>query len=405
LSFKLESNIKKIYLFKFFRMFMVLMAVLVPFFESKGLSMSQIYLLQSIFAFTVFVFEIPSGYLSDLMGRKSTLIVSSLLSGIGFLLFPLAQGFPLLAWGEVILALSVSLSSGTDTSLLYDTMEDLGSKRAHIKILGKSMFYSSIGETVSALIASGFILFVNLNQLAYISAFLSWIPLIIAFTFVEPSRNKMDKSKHVENIKYIYSGLFQHSKLLNLIILNTIFYTVATLFAVWMFQKYWQNLHIPIIYFGYLWALTNLAVALSAKYAHKVEKRVGSATSLAVIGLLPIVSYLGLGMIESIFGILFCLLFQVCRGFYRIILTDALNKRVTGDFRATANSVVQMGSRVLFMCLGPLVGQSIDTVGISATALYLGGIYIVVFLSVMLPLLMQKDSYIPIMEGHKKRQT
>ncbi len=397
----LQSNITKIYIFKFFRMFMLLMAVVVPFFESKGLTMSQVYMLQSIFALGVFIFEIPSGYLSDILGRKATLVVSSLLCSLGFHLFPIADDFFLLACGEVILAISVSLASGTDTSLLYDTLEALKSKRAQIKILGKSMFYSSMGEMISALLGGVAIIYVSLNQLAFISAVFSWIPFIVALTFVEPDRPMMDRSDHLANFKYIFSGLFKHSMLLNLIIMNTILYTVATLIAVWMFQKYWEELEIPIIYFGYLWALTNLAVGISAKYAHKLEKKVGSVSALVIIGLLPIIAYFGVWATETVLGVIFCILFQVCRGIYRIIFTDALNKRVTGDFRATANSVVQMGSRILFMVAGPLVGMLIDQKGISHTSMVLGGIYIAVFLVALVPMLRQSGNYIPISSGYK----
>lgn len=382
-------------------MFLVLMPVIVPFFESKNLDMNQVYLLQAIFAFSVFVCEVPSGYIADLLGRKNTILVSSFFSAIGFSLFPLASGFYTLAVAEVILGVCVSLFSGTDTSLIYDTLNATGSKQAQIKILGKSLFYMALGEGTAALLASLCIYFVSVNNLAWISAAFSWIPFFIALRFVEPPRATMSKTDHWGNFRYIFEGLFKQSIILNLIILNIIFYSVSTLFAVWMYQKYWGDIGIPILYFGYLWAISNFVVAAAAKYAHKVEKAVGSVFILLIIGILPVVAYMGVGLTEGVVGIFFCLLFQICRGLYQVIFKDALNKRVTGDFRATANSVAQMGGRIIFMLFGPLVGRLIDQEGIYFTARNLASIYLVIFFVVLVPLVLQNKNFISIKPGYK----
>jgi MFS family permease len=206
----------------------------------------------------------------------------------------------------------------------------------------------------------------------------------------------MDKNDHEANFKYIFKKLFKESTLLNLIILNIIFYSNATLIAVWTFQKQWQELEIPLIYFGYLWAGTNLAVAITSKYAHKVEKKLGSSITIIIVGILPIIGYLGMGLIKTLWGIGFCLLFQICRGLNTVILRDALNKRVSGDFRATANSISQMGSRTLFMLLGPLIGYLIDNHTLHKTMCYLGYFYVIVFFLAVTPLILQRKNFITI---------
>lgn len=391
---KLEANIQKIYIYKFFRMFLVLMPVIVPFFQSKGLSMKDVYILQAVFAVTVFITEVPSGYLADLLGRKKTLLVASGLTALGFLLFPFSSGMFLLCAAETVLGVAVSLSSGTDTSLLYDTLSAIGSKKAEIKILGRTIFYSSLGEAIAALLATLIMFYsVDLNLLAIISAVLCWIPLFVMATIEEPPRNLMSKTKHKDNLKLIYESMFKHSKLLNYIMLNMVFYFTSTLFAVWLFQKYWEDIHIPITYFGLLWALTNIVVSITARYAHKIEKWGGSSIAITLMGVLPVAGYLGMGLVETWWGILVCLLFQLCRGLSQVILNDALNRRLKGEYRATANSIVQMGGRIFFITVGPLVGMGVDKLGIAQTATYLGLFYIFIFIVVMLPLLLQKESY------------
>ena len=124
----LEKNISKIYLLKFFSMFLILMPVIVPFFNSLGIGMKGVYLIQCIFAVTVFILEVPSGYVADMLGRKKTLMSAFFLSALGFSLFPFAQNLTHLILAEIILGIGMSLSSGTDTAILYDTLEALKSK-------------------------------------------------------------------------------------------------------------------------------------------------------------------------------------------------------------------------------------------------------------------------------------
>ena len=397
----LAHNITKINFLKFTNAFLILMPVIVPFFLSIGTDMRGIYLLQSVFAITMFICEIPSGYISDLIGRKNTLLLSSILRAIGFSMFPLATSLEVLIIAEIILGLAISLSSGTDTALIYDTLAITDPKRAPIKILGKSMFYSTLGEGFAALISSALLIFsFALRDLAVISAIISWLPFFIILTLIEPPRQKMGKI-HRENISYIFTSLFKQSRLLNLILLNAIFSFTATLTAVWMFQKYWEKIEIPLMYFGFMWALTNFTASISSKYAHKVEKQLGSVAIIAIIGILPSIGFLGISFIESIWGVVLCLSFQACRGLGQVVYNDALNKRVTSDFRATANSILQMGVRILFIGIGPLFGSLIDRKDVFFANRAFGLAYLAIFVILVVPLIRQRQQFIKI-EGKNK---
>ena len=396
MELRLKTNIQKIYGLKFFAMFLVLMPVIVPFFQSKGIGMSGVYLLQSVFAITIFLMEIPSGYISDLLGRKKTLVTASALKAIGFGMFPFADTLEVLVVAEVILGIGSSLSSGTDIALIYDTLEITNPKKAHIKILGKTLSFLALGEGIAGLICSILMIFLfDMQYLAITSAVIACIPFFISLTLIEPPRKKM-KSTHKENLKYIYNQMFKQSKVLRLILLQSILTSSGTLFAVWLFQKYWTDISIPLVMFGFLWAISNFIVSLVSKYAHKVEKSIGSVQTIFTIGVLPVVGYLGISFTDSYWGILFCFCFQVTRGIAQIVLKDALNKRVTADFRATANSVSQMGVRVIFLIFGPLLGYLIDKQGISFACLVMGSFYILFFFVSTMRLMGQKENFVLI---------
>ena len=80
----LQNNIRTIYVMGFFHSFIVIVPVFVPLLQGYGLSMSQVLQTQAIFALTTALFEVPSGYIADLWGRRPAILLGSVLNGIGF---------------------------------------------------------------------------------------------------------------------------------------------------------------------------------------------------------------------------------------------------------------------------------------------------------------------------------
>lgn len=392
---KLESNIKKIFWLNGAFSFLVLMPIIVPFFQHRGLNMQNVYELQAIFGLVVLICEVPSGYFSDLVGRKVTLMIASVLHSLGFLIMALSSDFYTLVVSELVLGVSISLYSGTDSSLMYDSLHALGKKTSGIKSMGQKVFYAQVGESFAGLVG-GWLLLVHFEAPAIAQTMVGMVPLCIAATLYEPARSKMQGKNHGDNFRYVLKSLFRHSKLLNLIIFTGMFYGFASLVAVWIFQDYWKELGYPLTSFGYLWFAINIAVGITGRYAHKIEKKWGSEFVLILIGILPILGFFGMSFTVALWGALFCLTFQICRGLNSVIIADALNKRVTGDMRATANSIMSLGMRGLMITVGPMVGAMVDSQGQSTALSFLGWIYVTVFIVILLPFLMLRKEFAPI---------
>lgn len=381
-------------------MLILVLAILVPYYQTLGLSMRDVFEIQAFFSGAILIFELPSGYISDLLGRKKTILMATFFHAIGFALFPFATTYWDLVLFQIVLAFGLSLFSGTDVAIIYDSMEALGKKGNKSKLVGNQMFFKQIGETVAAIIG-GLIAAYGLREVVLANTVLVWLPFFLAFFITEPPRVKLSNSGHRANIIYIYKSLFKQGSLLILILLNTVVYGVATLVAVWSFQPFWKELGVPIIYFGLIWALSNLTVALVAKRAHLIEIKLGSVKALILMAALPIAGY-GLMSFASfrpsqtvwvIIGVLSCSLFQTSRGLGQVLLKDALNSRVTGDMRATANSVSSLGLRLVFIGLGPLMGHLMDSEGMAVSFGAFAGLYIVAFIFILLPLVSKRSEF------------
>lgn len=391
----LRKNISKVFIFNSSWMFLIVLPVMVPYLRSKGLSMQEVFELQSIFSFFVLILELPSGYIADLIGRKYSLVVASFFHGLGFSIMPFADTFWHLVGFEILLAIGVSLFSGTDISIIYDSIAAIKNKGpADIegKLIGKKIFYSQTSEAVAAIVCS-FLVIYHLNLPVYVQAITCWIPFFISWTIVEPPRLLMDKSKHKDNWGHILKTVFKGGALLNLILLNSIFYSASTLLAVWAFQDYWKVQGIDLKYFGHLWFLTNIVVGIVAKYAHSIEQRLGSVITIILLGILPVIGYFGMGFTGGVFGVIFCFSFQISRGLTQVILKDALNSRISGELRATVNSMVGLGMRFVFIIGGPLLGWLIDNKGYEVAFGSFGSFYLLIFIFLLLPILKLKAEF------------
>ena len=85
----MNKNVKLLYGFSFFDPFMILIPLWVPYLATQGISMRQFMELQAVFALVILCGEVPSGLLSDLWGRKKTLLLGSTPKAVSFSLLPL----------------------------------------------------------------------------------------------------------------------------------------------------------------------------------------------------------------------------------------------------------------------------------------------------------------------------
>ena len=385
---QLESNLLRTLWLGFFQVFLVIMPVAVPFFQSKGLSMQDVFVLQAFFGAVVLLTEVPSGYLADLIGRKQTLVVGAIFAGIGHSLLLAADGFWTLAAFELALGISHSLISGADIALLYDTELALGrGEQAQRQVVGRLFAFRTASEAAAAVVCSVLLLW-SMDLAVYVQALIGWLPLLLALSLVEPPAKRLDGTDHADNMLRICRYLLTHSSVLRLTVLALCIWSLTTFYAVWLLQKLWELQGIGLEHFGYLWALLCLVAAAAGRYAHAVEERLGSTGLLVLIGLAPLVGYLGLDSLGVVGAYLASLTFFASRGFGMVVLRGALNRRVPSEFRATANSLTSFGFRGVFVLTGPLVGYVLDFWGMHVTLLLLAGATVLVFVAIILPLML-----------------
>lgn len=122
------------------------------FFQENGLDILQIALLMIVFSVTMILLEVPSGALSDRWIRKYVLSLSLVASIITLLLFVTGDSFVQFAAGMFFAACAFVLNSGTNTSILFDSLKEYDAIDSFEKYLAARRILSGAGFAVASLV-------------------------------------------------------------------------------------------------------------------------------------------------------------------------------------------------------------------------------------------------------------
>ena len=391
----MNRNIKLLYGFSFFDQFMIVIALWVPYLATKGIGMRQFMELQAVFALVILCGEVPSGLLSDLWGRKKTLLLGSTLKAVSFSLLPLWSSYEGFLFYHLTMGIALSMISGGDVALLYDSYLAAGGETSRgTAVLGNAKLAAQTGTTVSALLG-GAVVILSYGHLLWANALLSWIPVLLVLGVTELPAGLDRAKKRSKGLKEILSTTLVGDAATRLVFLNLVASGTGGLVMFWTHQKYWQESGVPLAYFGVLLAGYSLIFGLAGRSAALGSARYGRRPLLAAAGALPIIACFGMASFLGWGGILFGTLGQVGRGLGAVLFLEALNKKISSAFRATVISMANLGTRASFCLLGPLVGYGIDAWGLPSILSALGILFSIAFVFLLLPLVLRETALSP----------
>jgi MFS family permease len=148
-------------------------------------SLDKVLLLEAIYYISVVFLEVPSGYFSDRVGRKWTLVAAASSGAASGFLFFSSQDFYVFCVAQFFYAVFMAFNSGSDSSLLYDTLKAEGREGEMLALESQahavSLFVGAFGAVVGGCVALlGYKWVYALSGLAYVFA------AFVAMLFKEP---------------------------------------------------------------------------------------------------------------------------------------------------------------------------------------------------------------------------
>jgi MFS family permease len=145
-------------------------------FLEKGLSFFVIGLLVAFREVTINFFEIPSGAVADVWGRRRSMMVSFAAYIVSFAVFAAANTLPVLFAAMFFFAVGDAFRTGTHKAMIFTWLRINGRESERTKVYGYTRSWSKIGSMVMVVLAAIFV-FVSRD---YSSIFLySIVPYVV----------------------------------------------------------------------------------------------------------------------------------------------------------------------------------------------------------------------------------
>ena len=368
-----SRNLWKIIALKFLGDFLPIAPVLILYYTTNGLNPTQIFTIQAAFHLAVLLLEVPSGYLADVVGRKKTLVFGAIFFPLGLVVYTVGRSFAVFICAEVVLAVSVSMRSGCDSAMLYDSLRQLGRQGEYKRFEGRCALFSRTGTAVSSL-AGGLLAMVFLRLPFLVNVASALFMPALALSLAEPEREQRRSKNPMLDILRICHFCLQQSHIRPVVLFCGLL-MASNLTGVWAYFLLYQELGIGIGWFGFLFALFQLAGALGGARAHAFSERFGAKGALLMSLLIP-VFYVLLGLRPSVWLLPLVSANAFLWNLAYPVLLERLNLAVESDVRATVLSLAGMAGSVTFIVVSPLFGRLVDAVSLSAAFIALGTFFL-----------------------------
>lgn len=337
---------------------MFIIPVLIPFYKDElGLTFQDFLIGEAIFAGVVVALEVPSGWLSDIWKRKHVLTLSGVFWAIGWSVLLLAENFTHTIFAQAILGIAISLSSGTTSAILYDTLLAEKREQEFSRHEGRRIGINLYTLAMSS-IAGGFLYDMD-PSLPLIMTIIVGLPAILAtILLIEPSRCKSAMIGHpmkdmAITLNYAIRG---HAEVGFIILFAGILFS-GTKLIMWMQQPYYMELSLPEKYFGLMMAVGYVLGGVSSHMAHKLDGKVSNLRSLAICLLIALFVSITTALNMHISSVVILMFGASCLyGFASPRVNDAINQRVDSSRRATILSSVYLLRELFFIPISIIAG-------------------------------------------------
>lgn len=353
------------------------MAILTVFYrEELGMSLTEIMLVQGGFGLAMALFEFPSGYLADRVGYRRSLAIAALLNALGWSVYCAAESLAGVVLGELILGVGISLISGSDAALLYESLSESGQEGEYGTWSGRVRFWGQLGEGTAAVVAG--LLFASWPRLPFALEVVIWIVNgYVAWRLVEPERSRPPLGENWQQVKSLVRHVAREAPPLRAVMLLAITLGMSSFIPVWTIQLYATDAGLAASWLGVVWAVANYSVALSSLFATRLETRLGLRWLMVLcLGLIAL-GYAGMALVPGVLGVAFYFALTTMRGLFGPPLGHAEQRLIPSSDRAGFLSLRSLVFRSLFLVIGPAIGVAMDQHGQRPVLIVLGVLLLV----------------------------
>ncbi|MFL5720885.1 MAG: MFS transporter [Chloroflexota bacterium] len=379
----------------------LLIPVIVLLALSRGLSLTEIGFVFALQGLVVLIHELPTGGLTDALGRRPVLILASLVAVVSMSLLYVADSVALFAVAMILQGVFRALDSGpleawyVDATLAADPSAEI----EHGLSAGSTVL--SLAIAVGALLSGALVALDPVEAIPALAlpllvaiglAVLNVLSIVVLMSEVRPARGMAAVGASVRAVPSVIAdgiGLLRRSRVLAALVAVELFWgfsmvTFESLFPIRLSEILGDTDQAAAV-MGPVSSLAWFAAAAGAAGVVLLSRRIGVARSAAVLRIAQGATVVTMGVLAGPVGVVTAYLAcYVAHGASNPMHTTLLHREVDGPHRATVLSLNSMVSQPAGALGAILLAALADGTSIS-TAMVVGGIICAVAAPLYIP--------------------
>ncbi len=370
--------------------------VFAVFFTDLGLTMAQFLWLNAIWAVTIVLFEVPSGVLADLVGRRKLVIFSALSMAVEMLLLIFAPQhggwglFAICAVNRVLSGLAEAAASGADEALAYDSLTAMSTDRQMVEkrwddTLVSTMRWRSFAGVLSMLIG-GFVfdhesmmaIFGDFPRvislkLPVIFCFLSaCVCLVLAIRLTDLGVSQGSEGQRT-SVKDIGRGMIAAAswvittRWIAVLIAGALIIDAVTRTFVTLQSEYFRWIDLPEYSFGVIGAGMSLAGWVVPLYVKPLARRFSPRVNLLIAGGIGVVALIGVAWLRGAGGIAATFVVMLTLIHVGFLMSRYINRDAPSEKRASILSVNNLTLNLGYGLFSGVVAMRLEQVDFGET--------------------------------------
>jgi MFS family permease len=328
--------------------------ILALYYEKSLFTVTNVAIVFAVEAFCVVLFEIPTGAIADLFGRKKSIIFANIFVLFALIFLSIGTSMTMFVLYAVFNAFARSLTSGTCSALIYDSLKEENKEQYFKKIIGNLFALWPLGASLGSILG-GYMAAISLRTPVFFTFIPITIALIITF-FLKESNYEKEQNKNI--LKHMLSSskiMFQHKQLIILAIAGFLMFSLGETIHR-LDGLFFEFKQIPIVYFGYISAFIYGMSSLGHYLSHDISAKLGNKTALIVAYTLSPLLTLIATFISGMWSVIFFIIPSLSYGIKNPIIDHLINSEIPSKQRATILSINNFVGQLGFAIVAPFIG-------------------------------------------------
>ncbi len=377
-----SKNISLMYLSEFLVGLMFFAPIWALYVQQNLFTIQNVAIILSIQAIAGVFFELPTGAIGDLFGRRKTIVLGSFIFLLSTIALYFAKNLPIFIIYAILSALGGALVNGTNSALIYDTLKQEKKEKYYKKVNGTLQALWPLGATIAS-IFGGYLAQRSLSLPILITLIPLSVSLILLLFLKEPKYKKAKHNDVLLHVREAYAEIMNNRQILLLL---------CSVFLLYGFGESIHNLKpiffnfkaIPLEYFGYIFALMFGGASLGHYFSYEVSEKLKDKPALIIAVFSFVLCLILATLTTGWISIGFLILSSVPFGIRNPIISHLINEQVRSNKRATILSANSLAQQLGIMACAPVIGYladifDINTAFMLTSILMIPAIFLVLF--------------------------